>query len=194
MPAFKDKSQGRLFSYHRGEYFLNRVESHQEWIVFALFRLVWHQMGFRLVPNPSEKCNYNQNFVWFNKVQKLICLYVPDEKYNQCQSSCNVVKWSQNKLGRGEWAERCWTYWNFHQLHNSVLPEDPLNPLDTIKLWCLSGFRRATNGAPMMPRNDNPSDGCVPDSCNNPSLSNNFIYDFWRRIICYVNVHLQFSV
>ena len=43
----------------------------------SLFRLIWHQTEFRLMPNQSEKCSYNTNLVWFNKVHKNISLCVP---------------------------------------------------------------------------------------------------------------------
>jgi len=35
------------------------VKSNQ--ILIALSRWIWHQTEFRLVPNKSEKCNYNPN-------------------------------------------------------------------------------------------------------------------------------------
>ena len=42
---------------------LNLVESNQILIAITLFRLIWQQMKFRLVPNQSGKCNYDQNLV-----------------------------------------------------------------------------------------------------------------------------------
>ena len=32
------------------KYFLNLVHPHQIWILITLFRLIWHQMEFRLIP------------------------------------------------------------------------------------------------------------------------------------------------
>ena len=33
---------------------------------------IWPQTELRLVPNQSEKCYYNPNLIWFNKIQKKI--------------------------------------------------------------------------------------------------------------------------
>ena len=38
-------------------------------------RLIWHQMGFRLEKNQSEKCNNNSNLLWLNKTQRSIFVY-----------------------------------------------------------------------------------------------------------------------
>ena len=38
-------------------------------------------------------------------------------------------------------------------------------PHSSIVLWCLRGFSRGPNRAPMMPRNCTPSDGCTPAGC-----------------------------
>ena len=35
-------------------------------ITIALFRLIWHQTGFCLLPNRSEKFTYNPNLVYIN--------------------------------------------------------------------------------------------------------------------------------
>ena len=46
----------------------------------TLFRLLWHQMGFRWVPNQSKKCNYNQNLEWCIKIlwEIYVCLFCSD--------------------------------------------------------------------------------------------------------------------
>ena len=49
---------------------LNLVKLNYILIVVTLFRLIWHQTEFRLVTNQLEKCNNDQNFVTFNKIQK----------------------------------------------------------------------------------------------------------------------------
>ena len=40
----------------------------------TLFRLIWHQMKFHLVPIQSENCSYKPNLVWFNKISENIWL------------------------------------------------------------------------------------------------------------------------
>ena len=45
------------------KYLLNFVNSNQISTVITLFRLIWHQMEFRLATNQSEKCNYNP--IWY---------------------------------------------------------------------------------------------------------------------------------
>ena len=46
---------------HTQKSFWNLVKYNHFLIVITLFKLIWHQMKFRLVPNQSEKWNYNQN-------------------------------------------------------------------------------------------------------------------------------------
>jgi len=47
----------------KDESFLNLARLIQIWILITLLRLVLQQTEFSLVPNQSEKCNYNLNFV-----------------------------------------------------------------------------------------------------------------------------------
>ena len=43
---------------------LNLAETNQIWIVITVFQLICvHQTEFDLVPNQSEKCNYNHDLV-----------------------------------------------------------------------------------------------------------------------------------
>ena len=54
-----------------------------------LFR---HQSEFPLVPNQSEKCIYNQNLVWFNRIQNwLLCV---------CESPCTDSIYTPFWVGR----------------------------------------------------------------------------------------------
>ena len=56
------KNLNLIFSTHAKKQFLNLVESHQILIVDTLFRLIWHQMEFRLVPNQLK--NWKKT-IWF---------------------------------------------------------------------------------------------------------------------------------
>ena len=47
----------------------------QIWIVITLTWLIWHQTEFHLVPNQSEKYNYNPNLVRINNIQNKISLH-----------------------------------------------------------------------------------------------------------------------
>ena len=47
---------------------MNLVNSDQSRIVITLFRQIQHHSEFRLLLNLSEKCDYNRNFVWINKI------------------------------------------------------------------------------------------------------------------------------
>ena len=42
---------------------MSLVQFNQIWIVIALFRLIWNQLEFGVVPKQSEKCNYNTKLV-----------------------------------------------------------------------------------------------------------------------------------
>ena len=57
---------------HKENYFLNLVDLYQILIVVTLFRLIWYQTEHSLVPNHSEKGNYNPNLVKINQVQKKV--------------------------------------------------------------------------------------------------------------------------
>ena len=73
--------------------FLYPVESKQYQVVFAISRLILNKMKFHLVLNLSEKCNYNRNLVWFNKIQKIfLCVHTYDQKQpiNNCRRWCSV--------------------------------------------------------------------------------------------------------
>ena len=48
------------------------LKQNQFLIVITLSRLIWQQTEVNLVSKQSEKCNYNQNFVRFNMIQKRI--------------------------------------------------------------------------------------------------------------------------
>ena len=54
---------------------LNLVKLNQIWTLITLFRIIWDQRNFDLVPIQSEKCDYIPNLVWFNKIQNRV-LYV----------------------------------------------------------------------------------------------------------------------
>ena len=56
---------------HTEKYFLNRVKSNQNQIVFTIFPLIWNQTELYLVPNQSENVNYNLIMIWFNNIQKI---------------------------------------------------------------------------------------------------------------------------
>ena len=53
-------------------FFLIFVNQTKFCIIITFFRLIWHRTEFGLMPNQLEKCNYNPNLVWFNKIQKII--------------------------------------------------------------------------------------------------------------------------
>ena len=56
--------------------FLSRVKLNQILIVIELFRLIWNQVDFRLVPYQSEKCKFNPNLFWITRFQFLGQLYI----------------------------------------------------------------------------------------------------------------------
>ena len=62
---------------HTETYFLNLASLNHIWTVIALFLFIWHQTEFRIMPNISEKCNYNSNLVLSNKIQR-IYTYIRD--------------------------------------------------------------------------------------------------------------------
>ena len=43
--------------------------------LITLLRLIWHETGLHLVPFQSVKCNYNQNVVQADKIQKAFYLH-----------------------------------------------------------------------------------------------------------------------
>ena len=51
------------------KFILNHIKLSLTWIVIKLFRLIWHQTGFRLVTNQLEKCDHNPNLVKLNTIQ-----------------------------------------------------------------------------------------------------------------------------
>ena len=55
---------------HREKSISNLAKLNQIWIIFTIFRLILHQIGFSFIAvNQSEKCNNNQILVKFNKIQ-----------------------------------------------------------------------------------------------------------------------------
>ena len=46
----------------------NIIKSNRSNIVLNIFRLIWHQTDFRLVPNQTGNSKYNLISVWFNKI------------------------------------------------------------------------------------------------------------------------------
>ena len=48
--------------------FLDFVSLNQIWILVTLFRMIEQQMEFLLMSNQSEKSDYNQDLVQFNKI------------------------------------------------------------------------------------------------------------------------------
>ena len=65
--AKKKSSKAQALSKTRSvgvDFIHNKLQILKFWIVIALFRLILHQMEFRLVPNQSVKCSYRQ--IWFN--------------------------------------------------------------------------------------------------------------------------------
>ena len=48
-----------------GNVLLNHVQLNQIWIVITIFRLIWHQTVFRLVPNQSLQSVITIQ-IWFN--------------------------------------------------------------------------------------------------------------------------------
>ena len=67
--------RGKIRSYYKHtKSILDLVNSNQIYIVITIFRMILHQAEFSLVLNQSEKCNYNPNFVWFNKIRKKWCV------------------------------------------------------------------------------------------------------------------------
>ena len=54
---------------------MNHVNTNQIWVVITLFRLIWHQTEFRLVPNQSEKRNKQSYQLYFMKCSTVLGLF-----------------------------------------------------------------------------------------------------------------------
>ena len=62
---------------HTENYFRNLIKSDRNQTVFTIFKLIWHKMAFRLIPNRSGNGKYNLIWVWFNNIPKrflCVCL------------------------------------------------------------------------------------------------------------------------
>ena len=118
------KNLNLIFSTHAKKQFLNLVESHQILIVDTLFRLIWHQMEFRLVPNQLK--NWKKNYLilaWFNKVQKkILSMRSPKKLKFDCLAQLggfrgNFEALSQVRICRPplppqKWSGFLWMMWN----------------------------------------------------------------------------------
>ena len=73
------------------KYFRNLIKSNQNQIVFTIFRLIWNQTDFRLVPNQSENSKYSRISLWFNEIsERFFC--VSPYTGRELKHSCFFVK------------------------------------------------------------------------------------------------------
>ena len=93
------------------ESFLILVKSNQIWIIITLFRLIWHQIYFRLGQNQSKNCNYNPNALDLTefRTDKSVCVdgkqagdidqgVMPNKLSHRAKSLCSKTENAQTMV------------------------------------------------------------------------------------------------